>query len=89
MCCLDKQMELQAYVDGDLKPEQTALLEAHLAGCDDCRADLARLQAVVAALETWPLVDEPAETAARVMARVRPRSTPPRFRLHWRDKIGN
>jgi len=66
-------MELQAYVDGELGPERTALLEQHLAGCDGCRAELTRLRAVVTALETWPLVAEPAELTARVMARVGPR----------------
>ncbi|MDY6878043.1 MAG: zf-HC2 domain-containing protein [Chloroflexota bacterium] len=73
MRCLDVQMQLQAYVDGELSPKRVTLLEQHLAGCDGCRAELARLQAVVVALETWPLVDEPDQLTARVMARVRPR----------------
>jgi anti-sigma factor RsiW len=73
MCCFEVQVELEAYVDGELSPERTALLEQHLAGCEGCRAELARLQAVVAALESWPLVAEPAELTARVMAQVRPR----------------
>jgi len=73
MRCLDVQMELQAYADGELSPERAALLEQHLTGCDGCRAELARLQAVVAALETWPLVAEPVQLTAHVMARVRPR----------------
>jgi hypothetical protein len=73
MRCFDVQVELEAYVDGELSQERTALLEQHLAGCEGCRAELARLQAVVAALESWPLVAEPAELTARVMARVRTR----------------
>jgi anti-sigma factor RsiW len=73
MRCFEVQVELEAYVDGELSPERTALLEQHLAGCEGCRAELARLQAVVAALESWPLVTEPAELTARVMAQVRPR----------------
>jgi anti-sigma factor RsiW len=85
MRCLDVQMELQAYADGELSPEQAALLEQHLTGCDGCRAELARLQAVVAALETWPLVAEPVQLTAHVMARVRPRPALPAFRLRWSD----
>ena len=85
MRCLDVQLELEAYVDGELSPQRTALLERHLAGCDDCRAELACLQAVVTALETWPLVVEPDQLTARVMARVRPRPALPAFRLHWSD----
>lgn len=85
MRCFDVQVELQAYVDGESSPERAALLERHLADCDGCRAELARLQVVVAALETWPLVAEPAQLTARVMARVRPRPALPAFRLRWSD----
>ena len=85
MGCYDTQMDLQAYVDGDLAPEQVALLEEHLTGCDDCRAELARLRTVMEALETWPLVVEPAQLTARVMAQVKPRPAPPCFRLRWGD----
>jgi anti-sigma factor RsiW len=73
MRCFEVQGELEAYVDGELSRERTALLERHLAGCEGCRAELARLQAVVVALESWPLMAEPAELTARVMAQVRPR----------------
>jgi hypothetical protein len=73
MRCFDVQAELETYIDGELSPERTALLEGHLVDCEGCRAELARLQAVVAALETWPLVAEPAQLTARVMARLRPR----------------
>jgi len=85
MRCFDVQMELETYVDGELSPERTALLERHLAGCEGCRAELARVQAVVAALETWPLVAEPAQLTARVMAQVRPRPVLPAFRIQWSD----
>lgn len=101
MRCFDVQVELEAYVDGELSPERTALLEQHLAGCEGCRAELARLQAVVAALESWPLVAEPAQLTARVIAQVRQRpgvspsatlragagGSPvlPGFRIHWSD----
>jgi anti-sigma factor RsiW len=71
MRCFEVQGELEAYVDGELSRERTALLEQHLASCEGCRAELARLRAVVAALESWPLVAEPAELTARVMAQVR------------------
>jgi predicted anti-sigma-YlaC factor YlaD len=101
MCCFDVQMELEGYLDGELSPERTALVERHLAGCHGCWEELVRLQAVVAALETWPLVAEPAQLAARVMAQVRQRSVVspsatrktgaaeplavPGFRIHWSD----
>ncbi|PKO21227.1 MAG: hypothetical protein CVU38_15840 [Chloroflexi bacterium HGW-Chloroflexi-1] len=87
MRCLDVRMELQAYVDGESSLEQAGLLEQHLAACEACREELGRLQIVAAALESWPLVAEPADLTARVMARVRlcPAVALPRFRLHWDD----
>ena len=83
MHCLDVQPDLEAYVDGELSLERAAFLEQHLARCDECRAELARLQAVVDALETWPLMAEPAHLKARVMAQVQPRPALLRFRVHW------
>jgi hypothetical protein len=85
MRCLDVTGKLQAYVDGELSAERVALLEGHFAGCRDCQGELARLQTVVTALETWPVVVEPVDLTARVMARVRPRHTVPTFRLRWID----
>lgn len=101
MRCFHVQLELEAYVDRELSPGQAALLEQHLAGCEDCRAELARLQEVVAALETWPLVTEPVGLTAQVMTRVRSRPVMslsamsgavagrplalPSFRIHWSD----
>jgi hypothetical protein len=41
---------LGAFVLGDLDEEQRAALQAHLDGCDQCRAELAELRPVVAAL---------------------------------------
>jgi hypothetical protein len=37
------------------------------------------------AIETWPLVTEPADLTARVMAQVKPRLEKPHFRLCWSD----
>jgi anti-sigma factor RsiW len=92
MQCFDVQMELEAYTDGELEPEQAARLELHLAGCHDCRAELARLQTVVEALETWPLVIEPARLTKNIMAQMSSRALVntelpplPRFRLCWSD----
>lgn len=39
---------LSEYLDGDLDPATRAELDAHLAGCGDCRATLAELRGVVA-----------------------------------------
>jgi anti-sigma factor RsiW len=85
MHCLDVTGKLQAYVDGELSAERTALVKRHLAICRDCQAELTRLQTVVAALQTWPVVVEPVDLTARVMTSVRLRRTIPSFRLRWID----
>lgn len=85
MRCLDAQMALEAYVDQELDSEQIECLKAHLAECESCRAELIYLQTAEKALETWPLVVEPADLTARVMAQVKPLPESPRFRLHWSD----
>jgi hypothetical protein len=85
MHCLDAHAQLQQYVDGLLGPTQMERLDTHLAKCDSCRAGLARLQTVEQALESWPIVFEPADLTVRVMAQVKshPRTHP--FHLRWTD----
>ena len=85
MHCRDMQWELESYIDGDLNPGQATLLEQHLAGCDDCQVELARLQTVVAALESWPLVVEPAQLTTRVMTQIKQPLPLPTFRIRWSD----
>lgn len=51
----DAQFEqLSAYADGGLDATSRAALEAHLPGCARCRAALADLRAVIAALAALP-----------------------------------
>jgi predicted anti-sigma-YlaC factor YlaD len=87
MYCLDVQAELEAYVDGELGLDRSARVEGHLASCRVCQAELARLRAVEDVMETWPLVTEPAQFTAQVMARLRPRPARLHFRLHWSDLV--
>ena len=82
MECLTVQTALEAYVDGDLDPEEARSLELHLADCASCQKALTRLQAVEEALVTWPLVVEPASLTDEIMVRVRTRAPMPPFRLH-------
>lgn len=46
----DIQAELAGYVDGELSAQERERLEAHLAGCAACRADVARQQLLAARL---------------------------------------
>jgi anti-sigma factor RsiW len=51
MDCQSIHEQIGAYVDGELPSEQAAELETHVRGCSACRAELERVQALVAKLE--------------------------------------
>jgi anti-sigma factor RsiW len=44
--CVDQELLLGALVDGELDAANIAMVEAHVARCDDCREELERLQAL-------------------------------------------
>jgi len=50
MTCPDRELELNALVDGELDPQAARALAAHVAGCPDCAAGLAGLLALRAEL---------------------------------------
>jgi anti-sigma-K factor RskA len=64
--------ELAAYLLGALEPADAAELERHLAGCEECRIELSRLEPAVQALpEAVPRLKPPGRLRARIMAEVR------------------
>jgi hypothetical protein len=63
--------ELIAYREGEAS--QRATIAAHLAGCDECRAELERIEAVLAALDTLPVPDPGADYGQRVWQQIAPR----------------
>lgn len=80
MSCLDVQTRLSDYLDGKVVGQEAIALEAHLAGCSACRAELMVLrqaEQVLGALADPP-VDEArldalwARVASRLDAEVRP-----------------
>ena len=61
---------LQLYVDQRLNTQWEGRLEAHLAGCANCRHDLAVLEAIcLASTQDAPIV-EPPDLTARILGRV-------------------
>lgn len=61
---------LGAYADGELPPETTSQIDAHLVGCARCRRDLAVHQAVRRRLGVEPPLAAPPELRERVAAAV-------------------
>jgi hypothetical protein len=76
-----KEEQLIAYRDGEVEGRQ--MIATHLADCPECQAELARIDALLAAINSIP-VPEPAEDyGQRVWQQISPRL--PEKRAHWWD----
>ena len=74
------EQELIAYREGVL--EQRAAVSEHLAACEECREELERIEAVLAALDTLPVPDPGADYGRRVWQQIAPR-LPERPQAWW------
>jgi hypothetical protein len=63
--------ELIAYREGIA--EQRAVISEHLATCEECRAELQRIEAVLAVLDTLPVPDPGADYGRQVWKEIAPR----------------
>jgi hypothetical protein len=63
--------ELIAYREGEAS--QRAEITGHLADCKECRAEMERIDAVLAALDTLPVPDPGADYGRRVWQQIAPR----------------
>jgi len=63
--------ELIAYREG--VAGQQAVISEHLAACEECRGELERFEAVLAALDTLPVPDPGADYGPRVWREIAPR----------------
>jgi len=61
---------LSEHLEGDLSIAEFARVDAHLAHCEDCAAELRELRATVALLRELPEPELPADFAARVARRI-------------------
>jgi anti-sigma factor RsiW len=69
--CPDFEL-LQDFLDGELVPDQTRMVEAHLAGCPDCAREVASLRLVFDHLENLPLWEPSPALVDRVLAEAMP-----------------
>src|SRR6266481_3399416 len=72
--------ELIAYREG--LTSQRSVISQHLATCERCRAELQRIEAVLAALDTLPVPDPGADYGRRVWQQIAPR-LPERSQAGW------
>jgi len=70
MHCHDAWEGMVDRLYGELPGEAEGELEAHLTGCEACRDEWDRLQAVAAALDGWTAPPPPAGLTERVLARL-------------------
>ncbi|PYU86908.1 MAG: hypothetical protein DMG51_04015 [Acidobacteria bacterium] len=77
--------ELIAYREG--VAEQGALISKHLAACEECRTELERIEAVLAALDTLPVPDPGVDYGRRMWREIAPRlaEKPGRWWHRWTE----
>jgi anti-sigma factor RsiW len=84
-CAQGSEIELSGYNDGELPPERRRWWEQHLGQCPACRAELARLRALSAALKREMPPREPSsafrDELRRQLRAERPEPTRARFPL--------
>jgi hypothetical protein len=73
--------ELIAYHDGDVLRREA--IAGHVADCAECRAQLERIDAILAALDTMPVPDPGEDYGRRVWQQIAPRL--PEKRARWWD----
>lgn len=67
----DIQRRLSAYCGGDLGPAERVRIEAHLASCPACRAEVADLGTTLHLIRSTPQVEPPPWMTSRIMAHMR------------------
>jgi hypothetical protein len=91
MKCRDIRWMLSLYDSGELSPEEKKIAETHLASCEKCRRELARISGVPALIQslhsdTW-WADVSSSVREQIDASVR-EGTPPKIRRTRADKKG-
>ncbi len=81
MQCVDARAEMAAYLAEEIGPEVRVQLDAHLAGCASCRAELEAFRETWWALGALPAPRPAPDLEARVLARTTGEALP---RRAWR-----
>lgn len=70
MRCIEATYQLQLYIDRRLTLRQTRVLEAHLASCPSCQAELHLLEEISCGLSSLKVVPEPVDLHEQIMQKV-------------------
>jgi anti-sigma factor RsiW len=80
--CVDQEQLLGGLADGELDAANTALIEAHVARCEECREELERLQAVRSLVAGKGVRHEAPEALTKRIAAL-PELSARRVDRHW------
>jgi len=80
MNCADNRLLHSALLDGELAPDERAQVEAHLATCAECTAELAALARTLSMIHALPAARAPQGFVDRVLEATRP--------LPWHRRLG-
>jgi len=93
------QDSLAGYVDDELNQQEKSIIEAHLAGCESCRSDIARQQLISQRLSKLPLerlspevqqeIDNTSYGALPSSKDLTQKTGPASKFINWRQYIGN
>ncbi|PKN17604.1 MAG: hypothetical protein CVU71_16085 [Deltaproteobacteria bacterium HGW-Deltaproteobacteria-6] len=81
--CQDIENLLPLYPEGVLSDAEKRAVEEHLAGCTECRKELACLQKAGQMVDNLPAVEEPPWFQQKIMARVREEADKKSFARKW------
>ena len=79
--CRVVKTRLGRFLDGELSPRESAVMQAHIQGCAGCQQELRALQTLSASLDALIVPPLPGDLADGVMARVRKQEA--RSRRSW------
>jgi anti-sigma factor RsiW len=68
--CRATRLEQGAYFDGELPRPERQAIEAHLAVCEECREECARLQSLIASVRQLPRPEPPESLRHRLLAEI-------------------
>jgi len=68
---MEIQKRLSAYCDGGMDSAERLRLEAHLASCPHCRAELADMKTTMHLIKSTPEIEPPTWMKSRIMAHLR------------------
>lgn len=71
--CTKVLRRLQKFIENEFSPAERARIDAHLAGCPDCRREYEAMRSLIDTLDATRIVAVPDAFRAAVMSKIRKR----------------